>query len=236
MNDRIQNFQKSKTYEGQCTLSEADADLATISNLDEIAEAKKKKWKIVLGISAAAFVFSLIFGDLLGAAAYPAHGASLFLLIVSVVYLFKEGKLDTEDRRGIQEASMRMVTPSGSILVDLTVSGSSNGQRARICFDRAKRLGVKFDDLGLMPKQAELLRLYRESGASRKARETAWYLWHLDPGSLEAARSLVSTLQREEEVLTRLYVLENGLKRHPGDAGLKALREQTVLFLGIGKQ
>ena len=65
-------------------------------------------------------------------------------------YLKMLAALDTEDRRRIQEASLRMVTPSGSILVDLTVSGSSNGQRARICFDRAKRLAVKFDDLGLI--------------------------------------------------------------------------------------
>ena len=93
-----------------------------------------------------------------------------------------------------------------------------------------------FSDGDVLPLWRELLRLYRESGASRKARETAWYLWHLDPGGLEATRSLVSTLQREEEVLTRLYVLENGLKRHPADVGLKTLRERTVLFLGIGKQ
>lgn len=73
-------------------------------------------------------------------------------------YLKRLAALDTEDRRRIQEASLRMVTPSGSILVDITVSGSSNGQRARICFDRAKRLGVKFDDLGLTTKQAELLK------------------------------------------------------------------------------
>jgi type II secretory ATPase GspE/PulE/Tfp pilus assembly ATPase PilB-like protein len=73
-------------------------------------------------------------------------------------YLKMLAALDTDDRRRIQEASLRMVTPSGSILVDLTVSGSSNGQRARICFDRAKRLAVKFDDLGLLPKQAELLK------------------------------------------------------------------------------
>ena len=93
-----------------------------------------------------------------------------------------------------------------------------------------------FSDGDVLPLWRELLRLYRESGASRKARETAWYLWHLDPGGLEATRSLLSTLQREEEVLTRLYVLENGLKRNPADAGLKALREQVFLFLGIGKQ
>jgi type II secretory ATPase GspE/PulE/Tfp pilus assembly ATPase PilB-like protein len=73
-------------------------------------------------------------------------------------YLKMIASMDTEEHRRIQEASLRMVTPSGSILVDLTVSGSSNGQRARICFDRAKRLGVKFEDLGLMTKQAELLK------------------------------------------------------------------------------
>ncbi len=93
-----------------------------------------------------------------------------------------------------------------------------------------------FSDGDVLPLWRELLRLYRGSGASRKARETAWYLWHLDPGGLEATRSLLSTLQREEEVLTRLYVLEKGLKRNPADAGLKALREQVFLFLGIGKQ
>ena len=47
--------------------------------------------------------------------------------------------------------------------------------------------------------------------------------------SLELARAL----GREEEVLTRLQVVERGLKRTPGNGELAALRKQALLFLGV---
>lgn len=91
-----------------------------------------------------------------------------------------------------------------------------------------------FGDADVLPLWRELLSLFLESGAWRKARETAWYLWHLDPGGLEATRGLLRALPREEEVLTRLYVIEAGLNRNPAAAGLKALRDKEFLFLGMG--
>ena len=70
----------------------------------------------------------------------------------------------------------------------------------------------------------------------RDRRETAWYLWHLDPGGLEETGALVSSLHRDEEVLTRLHVLERGLKRNPAAEGLRALRQEALLFLGVENQ
>ena len=90
-----------------------------------------------------------------------------------------------------------------------------------------------FGDGDVLGLWRELLELYFESGASRKARETAWYLWHLDPGGLEASLELARALGREEEVLTRLQVVERGLKRTPGNGELTALRKQALLFLGV---
>ena len=90
-----------------------------------------------------------------------------------------------------------------------------------------------FGDGDVLGLWRELLELYFESGASRKARETAWYLWHLDPGGLEASLELARALGRQEEVLTRLPVVERGLKRTPGNGELAALRKQALLFLGV---
>ena len=92
-----------------------------------------------------------------------------------------------------------------------------------------------FGDADILPLWHELLGLYLENGALRKARETAWYLWSRDPGGLKASRDLAGALSRDEEILTRLYVINKGLERNPGEPGLTALQRQGLLFLGIGK-
>ena len=92
-----------------------------------------------------------------------------------------------------------------------------------------------FGDADILPLWHELLKLYMEQGASRKARETAWYLWSRDPGGLQVSLDLARALSRREEVLTRLHVIKKGLERNPGEPGLTALQRQGFLFLGIGK-
>lgn len=92
-----------------------------------------------------------------------------------------------------------------------------------------------FGDADILPLWHELLGLYLENGALRKARETAWYLWKRDPGGLEVSLDLAGALRRDEEIITRLYVLKKGLERTPGDPGLAALQRQGLLFLGVGK-
>lgn len=72
-------------------------------------------------------------------------------------YLKSLAFLDVEDKRRIQQGSMRMIAPSGFMQIDLTVSGSSAGQRARIELDRASRMGMSYDKIGLLPKQKEFI-------------------------------------------------------------------------------
>lgn len=72
-------------------------------------------------------------------------------------YLKSLALLDVEDKRRIQEGSMKMVTPTGIMTVDIKVSGSSAGQRMRIELNRAARLGRGFDKLGLLDNQKEAL-------------------------------------------------------------------------------
>ena len=72
-------------------------------------------------------------------------------------YLKSLALLDINDKRRIQEGAMRMVAPSGYMSLDLTVSGSSSGQRARIELDRAARIGLGFDKLGLLENQKAAL-------------------------------------------------------------------------------
>ncbi|MEE2681867.1 MAG: ATPase, T2SS/T4P/T4SS family [Planctomycetota bacterium] len=78
----------------------------------------------------------------------------------AIDYLKRMALMDLEDRRRIQYAKMRMLTPSGHMQMELTVSGSSSGQNARLVFDAAKRLKRPIAELGLMSKQlAELTSL-----------------------------------------------------------------------------
>ena len=72
-------------------------------------------------------------------------------------YLKSIALLDLEDKRRIQEGAMRMVTPGGYMTVNLKVSGSSAGQRARIDLDRSSRLGIGFDKIGLLENQKAYL-------------------------------------------------------------------------------
>ncbi len=92
-----------------------------------------------------------------------------------------------------------------------------------------------FGDADILPLWHELLGLYLENGAARKARETAWYLWSRDPGGLEVSLDLARALSRDEEILTRLYVLKKGLERNPGEPALGALQRKGLLFLGVGE-
>ena len=81
----------------------------------------------------------------------------------TIDYLKGMALMDLEDRRRIQKASMRIMTPSGHLQLELTVSGSSNGQNARLAFDTAKRLKRGVEDLGLSSKQLkEVTRLAEE--------------------------------------------------------------------------
>lgn len=78
----------------------------------------------------------------------------------AIDYLKSIALMDSEDRRRIQYAKMRMLTPSGHVQIELTVSGSSSGQNARIAFDAAKRLKRAPAELGLIaPQLAKLAEL-----------------------------------------------------------------------------
>ena len=72
-------------------------------------------------------------------------------------YLKKLSLLDVDDKRRIQQGALRMIAPSGFMEIDLMVSGSSSGQRARIDIDRSSRIGRAYDKLGLLPNQKEFL-------------------------------------------------------------------------------
>ena len=71
----------------------------------------------------------------------------------AIDYLKSMALMDLEDRRRIQYAKMRLLTPSGHMQMELTISGSSTGQNARLIFDATKRLKRRIDELGLMSKQ-----------------------------------------------------------------------------------
>ena len=72
-------------------------------------------------------------------------------------YLKSLSFLEVEDKRRIQQGAIKMITPTGFMEVDLTVSGSSAGQSARIDIDRSSRIGRPYDKIGLLPVQKEFV-------------------------------------------------------------------------------
>jgi predicted Zn-dependent protease len=79
----------------------------------------------------------------------------------------------------------------------------------------------------------ELLALYLELGAARKARELAWRLVSLRPREVEEYRRLAAVLALPEEVLARLQTIERALALAPHDAVLAEERLETRAFLGL---
>ncbi|MDG2029398.1 MAG: ATPase, T2SS/T4P/T4SS family [Phycisphaerales bacterium] len=68
-------------------------------------------------------------------------------------YLKALSLLAVDDRRRIQQGSLKMMAPSGYMELDLTTSGSSAGQRVRIDIDRSSRIGRAYNKIGLLPVQ-----------------------------------------------------------------------------------
>ena len=78
-----------------------------------------------------------------------------------------------------------------------------------------------YSDSDVVPLWRDLLSLYQELKAVRKAREVAWYLVHLRPNGGEEWRELARTLTAPEEVMARISALETALKIRPGEKELE---------------
>jgi general secretion pathway protein E len=79
-----------------------------------------------------------------------------------VDYLKRFAGLEVEDRRRRQTGDFMMRGPTGEVTVTLTTAGSSNGQSAKIEFNRAQTHIKPFDALGLLPQQLEALRVFEQ--------------------------------------------------------------------------
>lgn len=87
-------------------------------------------------------------------------------------------------------------------------------------------------DGDVVHRHRELLALYREAGAERKARETAWFLVSLRPEGVEEHRLLLETLSAPEEAIARLAVLDQALKLAPADPEFLQKLAAVTDFLG----
>jgi len=108
--------------------------------------------------------------------------------------------------------------------------------RQRALHHRARELleGMRgHEDRDVVDRWAELIDLYRAAGALRKAREAAWYALSLEPNRVESYRRLVRVLERPQDAIERLAVIETGLRRAGDDPELAAARNATRSFLGL---
>ena len=123
---------------------------------------------------------------------------------------------------------------------------SFRGQgKARDLLERARRLSRQsdrllaamkdFGDRDVVSSWRSLYRIYVQGGAGRKARETAWYLWRLNPSGADENLLLGRALSRREEVLSRLAAASRGLARRPGDEELLEIRRAAREVLGVSR-
>ncbi len=79
----------------------------------------------------------------------------------------------------------------------------------------------------------ELLALYLDVGAARKAREVAWLLARLRPHDLEAKLQLVRTLTAPEEAVIRFSLLSEAARLSPNDQSVRRALTEVSEFLGL---
>jgi tetratricopeptide (TPR) repeat protein len=91
-----------------------------------------------------------------------------------------------------------------------------------------------FGDADMVPRWRELSAIYVDLGASRKAREVAWYVIGLQSSKLEDHLALAVLLSKGEEVVSRIQVLSAALRLAPGDAALAKMMAEAREFLGLG--
>ncbi len=111
-------------------------------------------------------------------------------------------------------------------------------EKARTTLARRREVFARMrgrPDAELAAERGEMFALYREAGAARKARETAWCLVHLHPASGEDRRRLVEALDAPEELITRLSAAREGLKFLPGDPFLEKAIADARAALGLAK-
>lgn len=80
----------------------------------------------------------------------------------AIDYIKRMAGLDVEDRRRRQSAKFGMRGPNGTSELNVTTAGSSSGVVLKLEFNRARRLNKPFDELGMLPSQAEALRFLLE--------------------------------------------------------------------------
>jgi predicted Zn-dependent protease len=97
-----------------------------------------------------------------------------------------------------------------------------------------ERMG-DFSDGDVLGLWAELLALYEECGARRKAREAAWYLWARSSADSRPYKWLAAAQSRPEEVIGRRFAVEKGLRAAPDDVELLEMRRGIASFLGLGR-
>jgi len=90
-----------------------------------------------------------------------------------------------------------------------------------------------FSDSDVLPAWYEIAALCLESGAVRKAREVAWYLWSRDRAGLRENRLLARALSRPENLLERLAALERAAARAPLDEEIARARSEARRALGL---
>jgi hypothetical protein len=99
MNTRLEQFKKTKLYEGEFTVKELYDDIESIAQLDDRAEILKSRWEKTFGVACTGLFGSFFILAIIGDVGYVLTAISVALGVLSGVKSFTTGKFDTEDRR-----------------------------------------------------------------------------------------------------------------------------------------
>jgi Flp pilus assembly protein TadD len=124
------------------------------------------------------------------------------------------------------------------LLDDTTLSPPARRQLERVWTLHGRRMPLlesvtNAPDGEVAARWRELIALYLEFGAWKKARQVAWMLAFRDPYGVEENRWLLRALATPEEALQRLGAALRGLESAPDDRELRRAADQARTFLGM---
>jgi tetratricopeptide (TPR) repeat protein len=124
---------------------------------------------------------------------------------------------------------------SSAAAMRLIDSSADLRERRRRILERVKSLESTHGSEGssALALRRELIEIYLASGAARKAREAAWFVWHRNRTGVDENLLLARALSRREEILPRLAALERALERAPSNGSIVELHAAALHELGI---
>ncbi|MHC4995785.1 MAG: ATPase, T2SS/T4P/T4SS family, partial [Planctomycetota bacterium] len=170
---------------------------------------------------------------------YPLQKLPSAAGIAMIDYLKEQCRLDASDRRRKQSGGCRILSDAhGKHELSVHSSGSTKGLECSIWFDRASKVDIKFNELGLLERQQEQLSTLTDvvepgvilvAGPERQGRTTTLYamMGHFDPYTVDM-HTLEPEIEHDLEGITQHELEPTDVRKHLQSL---LLREPDVVMI-----